>query len=1126
MSKKGEMSCIVQGNEFPPSVEQALWWSSVRQYAGLVFLAVSLFADPLSVAGGAMHAVGSWGFSYLLNRACQNWCACIGGVDGYFVKGGRWKAVLQVILLFNFVGIALDIAGIVTKAAMLVPPESVPTCIDPAEGGKWCDTCPFALDGECDIGGRGGYIDAVSAACSKATDCTDCRESGISYEDSQDCEISYDRKFYMPYHCYQTCEEYAFFSGLLLAFQFFLCFSVLLENGFIYAALTKSKHPGAPADNARSPPHRTAVGPVTESAPGESRFPLAREPNPAQQNDTEMVTQPSMRSDEQRAQGQAPQQGSIPVLLVQPGYGHLHVVHSYYQPRFQPPDESTPQSAFDIPSDGVLRAAMIKAFLSLFAFSLVFVGLGMLLQALLYNEATFEIQRQNYHASKYGYEYSYYYAPMSPHEIELPEDVCEVVENWYGPVEETCAEYLDYYSSGSYEEFSSSSEEDLNEMATNYMVSKDDDNFVFESYVVNATVWESFFARVRTTIRVRNAALAGESGLGVFLIELPDSAVVSGISLVSNGIVYIGEVRESLGAVETFGAALHNGSVLFQQLGRESPLYELSVAISPASTSLVMLDYEQLVVKRDGFYELSHKILPGRVFDEFRVYTTIHEESGFNTLVLNEAGYSGVTPILYNAQGVDKVVANWNFGSLRSFASGAKAVLRWKPKSIPDGRGKLIQSVVTGTFFHRLAVDPAAVPLARRLVFVLDMSGSLSWGVDCLLRNSVYGILDTLDPIRDYFSIVTFNEYTFRMSKSLILASADNVGKAKCWLRAAYSYGSSDFNTAMLWGLGVLKTFLVDDEQSAISAAPTLVFFTDGYASSGITNPSEIYYSFLRKNQHVGAVMHTVSIGWKADQKLLQALSETTGGINYILTSEKTFIEDVVEDFWGAVGYTALRNVSITYSGARLDHVSTASFVGMQAGGEVVVTGKLGNDSVAEGHTVVARVTAMDADQSPAPSPITASPSSSLIGAQDFMVAADAVVWVKQLYMASANIENCTLSMGCVDNSDGDINFYDPRKRAVALEAAIDKNIVISGLTAAVIVVRPLNVPLDPTLAPYAYNSSSTPQDGDVNNATRLTLTSEYDPSIGYADANGAAHRSVQLAIALGALAIVLLNDE
>jgi len=361
-----------------------------------------------------------------------------------------------------------------------------------------------------------------------------------------------------------------------------------------------------------------------------------------------------------------------------------------------------------------------------------------------------------------------------------------------------------------------------------------------------------------------------------------------------------------------------------------------------------------------------------------------------------------------------------------------------------------------------------------------------------------------------------FNEYSFRMSKTLIRATTENVERAKCWLRAAYARGSSDFNTALLWGLGVLKKFLVDDLNSDTSAAPMLILFSDGYASVGVTNPSEIYYSFLLKNRDVRAVVHTVSIGWEADQNLLGALSSKTGGVNYVITNEKTFREDVIEGFWGSVGYTALRNLSMVYSGASFDHMSIASFQGLQAGGEVVVTGKLNNDSIVQGHIVVAEVTASDSVRRFSLSRIVASPSASVVGMQKFMDVVDAVVWITQLKAASASVGNCTLVAGCVENKNGDILFYDSLMRSDALEAALERRLVIRDLTTAQILERPSNVPLNPILVPYT-NSSSPLMEEVLNNATRLDISFQYDPSIGYSYANsgGAAHTFSQLLIAI-----------
>ena len=118
-----------------------------------------------------------------------------------------------------------------------------------------------------------------------------------------------------------------------------------------------------------------------------------------------------------------------------------------------------------------------------------------------------------------------------------------------------------------------------------------------------------------------------------FVVQLPQTAFISNFSMVVDGKLYIGLVKEKTAAEEEYETAKNKGfnAGLVSQEGkhsqgpREMDVFQIAINVAPNSSAEFRLSYQQLLERRKGFYEQTISIRPKQIVPSLKVAIDIEE---------------------------------------------------------------------------------------------------------------------------------------------------------------------------------------------------------------------------------------------------------------------------------------------------------------------------------------------------------------------------------------------------------------------------------------------------------------------------------------------------------------------
>ena len=116
-----------------------------------------------------------------------------------------------------------------------------------------------------------------------------------------------------------------------------------------------------------------------------------------------------------------------------------------------------------------------------------------------------------------------------------------------------------------------------------------------------------------------------------FVVQLPETAFISNFSMVVDGKVYIGEVKERNAAREEYEEAKSKNlsTGLVSQSGgvavRGMDLFQIAFNVAPNSTAEFRLNYQQLLERKKGYFEQIISVRPEKVVPVLKVAIDIEE---------------------------------------------------------------------------------------------------------------------------------------------------------------------------------------------------------------------------------------------------------------------------------------------------------------------------------------------------------------------------------------------------------------------------------------------------------------------------------------------------------------------
>ncbi|GGY58765.1 marine proteobacterial sortase target protein [Marinobacter zhanjiangensis] len=372
---------------------------------------------------------------------------------------------------------------------------------------------------------------------------------------------------------------------------------------------------------------------------------------------------------------------------------------------------------------------------------------------------------------------------------------------------------------------------------------------------------------------------------GVYTFPLPENASVHAMTMTTDERVIVGEIRERQQARREYEQAKQEGRQAARVDQQRPNLFTTRLAnIPPGRTVTVELKYQQLVRYDSGEFSLrlpttltpryipgvpavpedtqwtggwavpttevadAHQITPPQVARD-GVATGSHEA----TIAIELQAGLPVSKVSSPSHQVTDVHGN---DSIRVTAvSGTVAMdrdfqLRWRPVRGQEPAAAVFHETWQGEDYLLAMLVPGeqgSRVLTRELILVIDTSGSMAGASIQQAREAMLTSLDTLGP-GDTFNVIQFNSHTSRLFPQPVTAGADNLERARRYIRGLQANGGTEMASA-------LDAALDGDKESTITDLRQVVFVTDG----AVGNEQALFGQI--RDQLGGSRLFTVGIG-------------------------------------------------------------------------------------------------------------------------------------------------------------------------------------------------------------------------------------------------------------------------
>ena len=201
-----------------------------------------------------------------------------------------------------------------------------------------------------------------------------------------------------------------------------------------------------------------------------------------------------------------------------------------------------------------------------------------------------------------------------------------------------------------------------------------------------------------------------------------------------------------------------------------------------------------------------------------------------------------------------------------------------------EGKGGDIQTL-DGYFVHFVAPDNLP-PMAKHVIFVLDLSGSMQGNKISQTRDAMRTILSELRNGKDMISIVTFsnNVTTWGFEDSVIVdVDKDSIYSAMDYVDKLEPSGGTNINDALLGAISLANHAKLRLKFKESRVQQMIIFLTDGHPTVGVTDSGEIMTNVGNANRGGGGgndteagdpvAIFSLAFGRAADFELLKVMS-------------------------------------------------------------------------------------------------------------------------------------------------------------------------------------------------------------------------------------------------------------
>ncbi|XP_048462354.1 inter-alpha-trypsin inhibitor heavy chain H3-like [Rhincodon typus] len=416
-----------------------------------------------------------------------------------------------------------------------------------------------------------------------------------------------------------------------------------------------------------------------------------------------------------------------------------------------------------------------------------------------------------------------------------------------------------------------------------------------------------------------------------------------------DGVKYFGEVKEKEAAQQQYKAAVSQGQTagLVKVSGRKMEKFKVSVNVAPAKKVNFELTYEELLKRKLGKYEMILRVKPMQLVNHFQIDAHIFESKGI--AFLNVRG-TFLTNDLEQA-----MVKN---------RTETKAHISFKPtleqqRKCPDCSETLLDGdliiqydvnrdlsggdiqIVNGYFVHHFA--PANLPrVPKNVIFVIDRSFSMR---GLKFRQTKLALLRILGDMstQDYFTIISFDSTIEKWRDSLVQATPENVLQAKRYIIYLQLGAETNINDSLLLAVSLLDTAL-KQKQLPDRSVSMIILLTDGDPNVGEKDPVKIQINVKNAIQERYS-LYCLGFGFDVNYSFLEKMALDNGGVaRRIYDDSDSALQ--LQGFYNEVANPLLLDVEMQYQENAISDLTEANFRQFYDGSEIVVAGKISDNSL------------------------------------------------------------------------------------------------------------------------------------------------------------------------------------
>ncbi|WCE32474.1 marine proteobacterial sortase target protein [Vibrio sp. SCSIO 43137] len=417
-----------------------------------------------------------------------------------------------------------------------------------------------------------------------------------------------------------------------------------------------------------------------------------------------------------------------------------------------------------------------------------------------------------------------------------------------------------------------------------------------------------------------------------YVFPLPQDSGVDALRMKIGTKVIVGKIKDKKQAKRIYEKARSEGKKASLLAQNRPNMFTTKVAnIGAGETVVIEIEYQQQVLYRDGVFSLR---FPTAITPRYTPDTSSQLAQGVEG-ELNLSGWSveqvpQVTPdsqnsplaisidlrpgfeadsisSAYHQVTVQRQQEQDNAYTVEYKGESAAAkqvsqdfVLTWKPGSAAKINAALfMQEKEQSNYSLLMLVPPVQLNkhMPRNIVFVIDISGSMSGTAIEGLKASMLVALDKLRP-EDKFNIVVFNNNHYILFDQPVAATAEHIEQAKRNITILRAKGGTQM-------LGALKSALNQSRIADNGAIPQVVFMTDG----AISNEEQLFEAI---HGQVGKTrLFMVGIG-SAPNSYFMERAAAAGGGSFAYIGNTREVNEKMNQLFSKLDRAAMSDISVT----------------------------------------------------------------------------------------------------------------------------------------------------------------------------------------------------------------------